>query len=181
MSNENEVLSTYLDRIIRDEVLCNVSMLIDDLNTLVSNADRSVVRELSFYEDDLMSLLSRQDYDEAVEDYIYQLSMGDVVDYLEEVAGLPCLPSESLKELRHAMWIAVQANDAEAFAREYGIEAHCTEVLEHWAVSKWLAKKLEGEGEVVVQVSNLWVWGRCTSGQAIIMDGVIQRIARSLM
>jgi hypothetical protein len=53
------------------------------------------------------------------------------------------------------------------------------EPLEYWAVSNWLAAKLQDQGEVVAD-SYPMIWGRCTSGQAIKMDGVIQRIAKNL-
>jgi len=52
------------------------------------------------------------------------------------------------------------------------------EVYEHWIVSSWLAARLREAGETVVDdVAGLTIWGRCTTGQAISMDGVIQRIA----
>ncbi|WP_155636167.1 hypothetical protein [Burkholderia cepacia] len=53
---------------------------------------------------------------------------------------------------------------------------------EHWIVSGWLAGKLEDQGEMVNRdICGLIVWGRCTTGQAIYMDGVIQEIARDLL
>jgi hypothetical protein len=53
-----------------------------------------------------------------------------------------------------------------------------SEVYEHWIVSTYLAGKLREHGETVVDdVAGLTVWGRCTTGQAISMDYVIQQIA----
>lgn len=57
------------------------------------------------------------------------------------------------------------------------IEPHECEVYEHWAVSDWLADKLEAAGERVDRdFAGLCVWARTTTGQAISMDEVIQRI-----
>lgn len=54
------------------------------------------------------------------------------------------------------------------------------EVFEHWIVSDWLADKLEEQGESVARdVQGLTIWGRCTTGQAIALDYVIQSIARA--
>ncbi len=48
------------------------------------------------------------------------------------------------------------------------------EALEHWIVSGWLAEQLEKRGEMVGRdIFGLTVWGRRTSGQAILIDGVI--------
>lgn len=53
------------------------------------------------------------------------------------------------------------------------------EILEHWIVSDWLAKKLESKGELIEwNFYNLTIWGRTTSGQSIAMDNVIQEISR---
>ena len=41
----------------------------------------------------------------------------------------------------------------------------------------YLAQELKGRGEVVIDALDCHWWGRTTSGQAIYMDGVIQKIA----
>ena len=51
------------------------------------------------------------------------------------------------------------------------------EVFEHWIVSDWLADKLIAKGETVVKdFHGLTIWGRCCTGQAILLDGVIREI-----
>ncbi|MFR2889527.1 MAG: hypothetical protein ACLTDM_15160 [Clostridium butyricum] len=52
------------------------------------------------------------------------------------------------------------------------------EVYEWWSVDSWLCEKLEEKGEIVIPHMNLW--GRCTTGQAILLDGVISRICEDL-
>lgn len=56
------------------------------------------------------------------------------------------------------------------------------EVYEHWAVSTWLAEKLIAQGERVdTDFAGLNVWARTMTGQAISMDGVIQRVYSDMM
>lgn len=54
------------------------------------------------------------------------------------------------------------------------------EALEHWIVSDWFAGKLAEQGEMVGELLGLTIWGRCTSGQAIAIDRVIERIAKEM-
>lgn len=61
------------------------------------------------------------------------------------------------------------------------IEPHELEVYEHWAVSAWLAEKLDAKGERVdTDFTGLNVWARTTTGQAIAADAVILAIAADL-
>lgn len=48
------------------------------------------------------------------------------------------------------------------------------EVYEWWEVSSYLLEKLRAKGEVVIPHMN--IWGRCRSGQAILLDYVISEI-----
>lgn len=54
------------------------------------------------------------------------------------------------------------------------------EPLEFYLVSNWLGKNLKRYGEPAVELSTCYLWGRCTSGQAIIHDGTIQNILEIL-
>ena len=56
------------------------------------------------------------------------------------------------------------------------IEGEPEEALEHWLVSEWLGKRLQEEGEMVIEFLGLTIWGRTTSGQAIYIDSVIEDI-----
>ena len=74
------------------------------------------------------------------------------------------------------------ADDWQYLCDEYGIDPYYREVFEHWAVSDWLADKLEAKGEKVDRdFAGLTVWARTTTGQAIYCDGVFQDIARDLI
>lgn len=55
------------------------------------------------------------------------------------------------------------------------------EIFEWWAITSWLADHLERHGHVVNRdCYGLIVWGRPTTGQAIMLDGVIVDITRML-
>ena len=55
-------------------------------------------------------------------------------------------------------------------------EGEYQEILEWWLITKWLAEKLESIGEPILETDYGFYWGRTCSGQAIILDGTIQRI-----
>ena len=57
-------------------------------------------------------------------------------------------------------------------------EGEYPEIFEYWAVSEWLADDLEKQGEVVFEMLDFIVWGRQCTGQAIALDGIIQKIAQ---
>ena len=59
-------------------------------------------------------------------------------------------------------------------------EDYSHEALEFWAVSRWFAEKLAEKGEAVGELFGLNIWGRATSGQAILLDSVIEEIGRDM-
>lgn len=52
------------------------------------------------------------------------------------------------------------------------------EIFEYWIVSSWLLVKLKEHGQPVIEHEN--IWGRCCTGQAIFLDGVISQICYDL-
>lgn len=50
------------------------------------------------------------------------------------------------------------------------------EIYEYWIVSEWLSAKLKKEGEPVVKSNFGTWWGRTCTGQAIMLDYVIEKI-----
>ena len=50
------------------------------------------------------------------------------------------------------------------------------EVLEWWLVTPYLARKLKGQGEIILEAYDCHWWGRLTSGQAIYLASAIQSI-----
>ena len=54
------------------------------------------------------------------------------------------------------------------------------EVFEWWIVTEYLYDKLKEKGHPVLEWGNNYYWGRCTTGQAIVLDGVISEICREM-
>ena len=59
---------------------------------------------------------------------------------------------------------------------ENNIDYDYIESLEFWVVSEFLARKLKENNEMVEEFMGLTIWGRCCSGQAILLDNVISEI-----
>ena len=57
------------------------------------------------------------------------------------------------------------------------IELSYHEPLEYYVVTDYLAKRLKERGQPVTFYKYLWIWGRCTFGQAIFIDNVMEEIA----
>lgn len=55
------------------------------------------------------------------------------------------------------------------------------EIFEHWIVSDHLARKLGEKGESIeTDFYGLTIWGRSCTGQAILLDGVINEIYKEM-
>lgn len=119
-------------------------------------------------------------------------SLGALADQAVELAA-PVLDYESAA--REAGWLPsehagcfIRPDDGDTLCRDWAeacqiddIEPHELEVYEHWAVSAWLAEKLDAKGERVdTDFAGLNVWARTTTGQAIAADAVILAIAACL-
>ena len=59
-------------------------------------------------------------------------------------------------------------------------EQEAQEIFDWWVVSGWLLDKLEAHGEPVLKTDYGDWWGRTCTGQAILLDSVIENIYKSL-
>jgi len=60
------------------------------------------------------------------------------------------------------------------------LESEPQEVYEWWAVSEYLFEKLKAQGAPVLEYANMYIWGRCTAGQAILLDYAITKICAEM-
>jgi len=60
------------------------------------------------------------------------------------------------------------------------LESEPQEIFEWWAVSEYLYDKLKDMGHCVVDAGSCYVWGRCTTGQAILLDHCISQICADM-
>jgi len=70
--------------------------------------------------------------------------------------------------------------DADELRELVNDNADPAEIYEWWAVTEYLAEKLEEIGEPVLSNSYGHWWGRTCTGQAMIMDGTLQRVAAAI-
>jgi hypothetical protein len=155
----------------------------------------SLIHELAQdekYMDDLMPVLSQDDWQSPAEYEGYVVFENDSGEYQwakpradddpvdpDELEGLD--DDERELKLKYSE-IGDDEHDTEADAwrdacESNRIDPEQREAYEHWIVSDWLARKLEERGEMVMRdFLGLTIWGRCTTGQAILLDGVITEI-----
>jgi hypothetical protein len=53
-------------------------------------------------------------------------------------------------------------------------------IYEWWVITGWLYEKLKAQGEPVIKSNYGYLWGRGATGQAILLDGVMGKIAEDL-
>lgn len=155
---------------VREHVIQSVSKLVRTLDDLVTHAGPDGLH------DDILNLRGVDDWRSPVENFVAGMSSDDLIDELDaydvQVMG-------STQELRAELLAQLDANDDwQDFAQSNRIWPDRREATNWYLVSDWLADQLRQRGEIVVEVCDLTIWGRCTSGQAIWQDGVIQEIFR---
>lgn len=172
MTRTTETVDERARRLVEQEVLICLSSLISELGKVSSELD---------IEDEIQELNYREDFEEPVDEHLRGLDREELVQLLE-AAGFQCYDHETDDELAAAYLEHLQAEDEmRSYAEDNRIEPYSLDVYEHWAVSSYLARKLQDQGESVVDMFNMNIWARCTTGQSIYMDGVMQRIAEDLL
>ena len=67
------------------------------------------------------------------------------------------------------------------FEQNIDFDEYRPEIFEHWIVTEFLADKLESNGHKVLRdFFGMTVWCRPTTGQAILLDGVIHSICEGM-
>ncbi len=78
---------------------------------------------------------------------------------------------------------ALITNDSEyaEIGRHFNLDPDYNEVYEHWIVnSSWAADDLRAYGQIVFEFGGMTIFGRCTTGQSISLDGWARRLMRDL-
>ena len=87
----------------------------------------------------------------------------------------------NIEEIRKAVKdLITEDGEYREIADDFDIEPEEDEVYEHWLVDRYFGARLEERGELVFEFCNMTVWGRCTTGQSISLDGVIRSMVRDL-
>lgn len=79
-------------------------------------------------------------------------------------------------------YVIERLGNPEDFCNEFDVDYYDypREVYEYWLVSDWMGRYLTERGHPVVDWMGLTIWGRQTTGQAILLDGVIRNICGEL-
>lgn len=181
---EKETVEQCAERIVRREVLCCVSGLVATLANGYCNVGMEAVPPGKTSDKEQLHSLCEKAYELAapVEDWEEAASQaGWKLDHPGDKGALWWKGAPHTKVLRVNPSIGGYQT-AEECCRHDDLEPYQWEVFEHWAVSAWLADKLEAAGEKVDKdFEGLNVWARTTTGQGISSDGVLQRIAAEIL
>jgi len=186
-----ELAEMYAER----DILCCDSCLVDDLARMSFESNCNVAQEFSIekwqnvYVDtsDWTAKQCREYCDDNGIEYptdsnpfnmekdalIEELDTLSVIDKkLAKRKDIQYLQEQLFEILDEAQW-----GDVEDWRLAVRENADAAEPYEWWRVTGWLCRKLSDIGEVVIDNSYGYWWGRCTTGQTLIMDGVLQKIA----
>lgn len=178
MSRDHRLSADY-QRSVRDFVGREVIYCVSSLVHTVLTAGYECHNSMEIDEDEARDLQCQDDWENPGRYYIEQAMERDaLIDALDSRQGVFVADEMSIEELRKQLIDDVdEEDDWPQFCADHDIDPDQCEVYEHWIVSGWLADKLEAHGEVVNRdFLGLTIWGRCTTGQSISMDGVIEAI-----
>lgn len=182
MQLDTEENRRVADNIVRNEVICNVSVLITDaLESVWDDADHP-------YED-LLYLTYEPDYSEAAAQTVLALegdeqAIEQIVGWANDCGVITDEEPTNANLQAIAKVVTGDANLGFDFCQEFGIDTDTFEIeaLEYWVVSDMLARNLEDLGESILHDwHGLTVWGRKTSGQSISADAVMLKVAQQVM
>jgi len=169
-------------KFIGQHVYCNVNSLVEYcLNKGFED------RESPVNFDDLENFYSYPEWSKKVLDenlYFEGGSEDDKETFAEIFDGLiqeseTLLSNEEISESTHERNVSIVEQAREEFQNATE-DSEPAEVYEWWAVSSYLFGKLKEQGQVVIDAGSCYVWGRQTTGQAILLDGIISRICSSM-
>lgn len=195
VSRQNQRICSQL---VEREVLCCLSGLVHQMAQQERFFDDS---GYDYYED-LMPLLEQEDWKEAFEDAGYEVIEGpdgnfyaintreypkNLEDFEEFEPHQDHFEEPVTQEEQYIAYLAAngkEIDEPDGFREACEVvgidEPYRHEAYEHWAITPWFGEKLKEHGEMVGELFNLTIWGRCTTGQAISMDGVIREIASEM-
>lgn len=121
-------------------------------------------------------------YDHVVDDdeMLIGLTPQQMLEKVREDYDNPELCSELGIVPEHDFDPDEESSEVYELASAMGIEEY-HEVLEWWAVSHWMSERLQEADHPVWTFDGFNFWGRCATGQSMLLDGVFQSIARDML
>jgi len=181
----------------------NIGQCVSSLMHDVGRNLEECSRIFDFDYDEAIGWFQREDYSEVVSDFIDDADLDDletIADMVGDWEGsvysvLGMSPeeyaaeetseedqTEDLKALRTKVK-ALITNDSEyaEIGRHFDLDPDYDEVYEHWIVnSSWAADDLRAYGQIVFEFGGLTIFGRCATGQNLLLDGWVRRLMRDL-
>lgn len=134
----------------------------DDTEAPFSNEE---IDNLVYFEDANGNEYSQDEKDEQLEKW---------QDELDAVKLLLESDSENEEYLKSEESLEEQIYNLETADEQYN------EIYEWWVCSHWVSTKLAAYGQTILHDGNNSYWGRCNTGQAILLDLVISRICADI-
>lgn len=178
----NPKLETIIENIVRNDILTNCSCMILELSGNNQYIDEIMNFSVMYVNnDDSISELNDQIEDLEIEQEAELEEMEDFIDAHFDFADSTLdFQSNYERAIAYAYKQEIQAIQWEIDDLQNEMDDP-TEALEFWIVTNWLADKLEKQGELITNdFMGFNIWGRTTSGQAISMDYVMEKIAKTV-
>jgi len=184
-------------RLADNDILCCDSSLVDDMVNAAASEElpREMAKEWDLTENAVNLIADPSDWGvEQCREWLtfrgfdlpdpnpWAMNRDELVELLTSIS-IDCQDDEPSETLREAAVSNIDDKTLDGlrdWREAVRDNADREEVFEWWRVTKWLADKLEAEGEVVLRNSYAEWWGRTCTGQSMLLDGTLQKVAASL-
>jgi len=166
--------------LVHREVVCCISSTVSALLKVASECHSE-----DFDYDELLNLCERRaDNSERIDEIVERLEEIDdeVSDLRDEIDGDEGVTKRRVAQIEKEV-VALEFEQSKLEDEKQELEddqENPSEVYEHWAVSNFFARRLAEHGEVTGDLLDFKVWGRCCTGQAILLDYVVCAIAAEM-
>ena len=181
--NSSAVNQRICEKLVQREVLHCISQTVDFF-AKHPEAASDVISE-----DELMDLCTRHDYETAAYEHVRNMDIGELIEfandngiYLDADNETPFPEEYEDADFLRKLIDEYASDDYQEFCNDNDVDldGYDIEAYEHWAVTSWFKARLAEHGQITGDLLDFDVWGRCTTGQAISMDGVIAEIANEM-
>ena len=101
-------------------------------------------------------------------------------DFYEDRVAVKATPQE-IKQIRSKVQSMISGDEYREIADTFNLDPYQIEIYEHWNIdSNWFADELKKYGQVVFEFGGLTIFGRCTTGQSLSLDGWARSMVRDL-
>lgn len=157
----------------------------EPVTAYIDDADLSDLEEIAdmvgYWSEAIADVPTAVEYTDEDGDIRYEIESLGIDDDDEDAANEAAL-SICIDNIRTKIKEMI-TNESEyrEIADHFGLDPEQWDVYEHWTIPEgWTGRDLKAAGELVFNFCGLRIWGRCTTGQSISLDGVIRNIVKEL-